>query len=472
MGEVLSRIKESKLFAYFGVDFNPAYLGLAFAFGWIFSIQRIIPNKVDGFFNITLFLSTAAACLLLFGASYLLKRNLSPNRIMVILFPLLSGIAVLLLMLPSSYQHNDIFVLGLGAFCGVSIGWLYLLWGTFYSKLDIKQTIAILFGSVIVASLVKVIISFSASELQGIIICALLPALSVFCWHRAQKNLPASSDGSKRFSSKTINTLKTLAFGVIVFSFAIGVMRSLDLSYFSQPVMFDAFSHVIEIVVCIGIIVVTYRRQEDLDFSSMWFFVLLVIATGLVVGEYTTGALSSISFAILSAAQMLALVFVYLALADISHNSTFGSDVIFGAGWALYALPIGLGSLYSKLLGTGINSLRLALAVLYILFIAVFLFMRERSPHELRLFGDLNPPLTIDRMNLLNEQVGALAKKYGLSAREEEVIILYAQGRNRSFIGAHLFISENTVRDHIKKVYKKMHIHSKQELIDAIERAR
>ncbi len=121
--------------------------------------------------------------------------------------------------------------------------------------------------------------------------------------------------------------------------------------------------------------------------------------------------------------------------------------------------------------GFSIDLPRLSLATIYVLLLAVFLFMRERAPYHARLFADLNPPLSSERLGRLTDQAAALARRYGLSEREQEVVVLYAQGRNRAFIGGKLFISENTVRDHIKSVYKKMRIHNKQELIDALERS-
>ena len=47
---------------------------------------------------------------------------------------------------------------------------------------------------------------------------------------------------------------------------------------------------------------------------------------------------------------------------------------------------------------------------------------------------------------------------------------LYAQGRSRTFISSQLVISENTVRDHLKSIYRKLDVHNKQELIDLIGR--
>lgn len=61
------------------------------------------------------------------------------------------------------------------------------------------------------------------------------------------------------------------------------------------------------------------------------------------------------------------------------------------------------------------------------------------------------------------------AARYGLSARETEVFDLLAKGRNRSYVSKTLFISDNTTRTHMKNIYRKLGVHSHQELIDLLE---
>ena len=59
----------------------------------------------------------------------------------------------------------------------------------------------------------------------------------------------------------------------------------------------------------------------------------------------------------------------------------------------------------------------------------------------------------------------------GLSAREIEVLILIGEGRTARYIADELCISFNTARSHIRHIYEKLDIHSKQELISLIQRA-
>jgi len=53
----------------------------------------------------------------------------------------------------------------------------------------------------------------------------------------------------------------------------------------------------------------------------------------------------------------------------------------------------------------------------------------------------------------------------GLTQRETEVAILILKGTSIKNISSQLKISEQTVRDHLKKIYLKMNIHSKSELL-------
>ncbi len=58
-----------------------------------------------------------------------------------------------------------------------------------------------------------------------------------------------------------------------------------------------------------------------------------------------------------------------------------------------------------------------------------------------------------------------LAEHYGLSSRETEVMELLARGYTGPAIAEALFISENTMRTHSRRIYAKLGIHKKQELL-------
>jgi DNA-binding NarL/FixJ family response regulator len=56
-------------------------------------------------------------------------------------------------------------------------------------------------------------------------------------------------------------------------------------------------------------------------------------------------------------------------------------------------------------------------------------------------------------------------KDYGLSDREVGVLNLLAEGYNYQEIAESLYISVDTVRHHIRNIYKKLHVHSQSEAV-------
>lgn len=63
------------------------------------------------------------------------------------------------------------------------------------------------------------------------------------------------------------------------------------------------------------------------------------------------------------------------------------------------------------------------------------------------------------------------AQIYRLTSREVEVLRLLACGRDRMRVALELGISVDTVKTHIKHLYAKAGVRSKQDLIDILEDA-
>jgi DNA-binding NarL/FixJ family response regulator len=54
---------------------------------------------------------------------------------------------------------------------------------------------------------------------------------------------------------------------------------------------------------------------------------------------------------------------------------------------------------------------------------------------------------------------------YGLSNREKEILTRLATGKGIKLIASDLFISVETVRTHLKKVYEKLQVHTQVEVV-------
>ncbi|MCI8468475.1 MAG: helix-turn-helix transcriptional regulator [Eggerthellaceae bacterium] len=77
-----------------------------------------------------------------------------------------------------------------------------------------------------------------------------------------------------------------------------------------------------------------------------------------------------------------------------------------------------------------------------------------------------------DEPDRLRQQCEAIANTYLLSKREAEVMYFLARGFKSSYIQEKLYISEGTAKTHIRHIYRKVNVHSQQELmrlVDAVE---
>lgn len=61
-----------------------------------------------------------------------------------------------------------------------------------------------------------------------------------------------------------------------------------------------------------------------------------------------------------------------------------------------------------------------------------------------------------------------IGQRFGLTGREVEVLTLYALGHTQARVSDELQLSPNTVHTHIKRIYDKTDLHSRQEILDYI----
>ena len=61
-----------------------------------------------------------------------------------------------------------------------------------------------------------------------------------------------------------------------------------------------------------------------------------------------------------------------------------------------------------------------------------------------------------------------LASQFGLTARETDVLLLVSEGRSYQKIADSLGISLGTVQGHVKCLYRKLGVHTKQEVIELV----
>ena len=158
------------------------------------------------------------------------------------------------------------------------------------------------------------------------------------------------------------------------------------------------------------------------------------------------------------------------------------APVLLGASGFGLTLGILVGnSLYAGIADGYVALMVITLAVMYVMFMALTITLVTRG---LRGSGDgagsglvLVRPVQAEEPRYHGVEPGGafelasdrMVGRYGLSEREVEVMELLAKGRGVSFVAEYLGLSQNTVKAYTKTLYKKLGVHSRDELMNLVE---
>lgn len=154
---------------------------------------------------------------------------------------------------------------------------------------------------------------------------------------------------------------------------------------------------------------------------------------------------------------------------QLERSGEAGGSVSFGLFVIQTGAVLGLALWNVACAGIGDDGLRIvsSVAALAILLVAL-LFERPRFG-----WGNVRPGVSPARDVLAaptyDEVLGRICEKFGLSPRERDVCALLGRGRNRQFVADELGISLETAKTHATNVYRKLDVHSQQDLLDVIE---
>jgi DNA-binding CsgD family transcriptional regulator len=199
----------------------------------------------------------------------------------------------------------------------------------------------------------------------------------------------------------------------------------------------------------------------DMHFILTWSLPLIVISSVLL----STSIQAYVGVSLLVAARMLVDQFRWIYTAKVCRETSGGVIEVFGVMCALYQGITLLGAvLGTLLLGTVIGNLTSVTTVSIIVlgFIcAVLLYAFAKLRPILMVHSSLETPEA--------QRIREIAEGHALSPRELQILIYLLRGRNAQYIRDKLIVSINTVNSHIKHIYAKHDVHSRQELIDLYE---
>lgn len=226
-------------------------------------------------------------------------------------------------------------------------------------------------------------------------------------------------------------------------------------------VAYDAFTILAPLVLLIGARKPLRATERVGKISKKTFFLtpnLLVVIFGIAGGfVFSSGSISSATaLADLLTAPSPSFLLMLLLYMELGVIVSFGLRfrkamyfVVMNVAWAVGSM---LGSLVFQLTPVVPDSLSVVLSVAIVASFFVF--------QNTWLNG---PKYVVESKTVASED---FARAQGLSNRETEVVLLLLEGRSLRYIQNELYISEGTARTHVKRIYAKLGVHSKQELID------
>ncbi len=220
-----------------------------------------------------------------------------------------------------------------------------------------------------------------------------------------------------------------------------------------------------------ALFIVALRYLHEVEVLELLRTLILpLIIASLYLSDYFGKSLVSVYFMPLGICYAVLLLFVWVVPRQMSDESrrfsyTCITHLCFMLGWAMGIL--------STTILPGLVPGFSSVFVIIGCFVGIFILYILNIIHTLKQNRERkNASLdTSDSEAMFLNACNQVAQRYNLSARENEVLILLAKGRNAHYIASTLIISEGTARTHIMHIYRKMDIKSQQVLMDKVEQA-
>ena len=198
--------------------------------------------------------------------------------------------------------------------------------------------------------------------------------------------------------------------------------------------------------------------------ASMFAMALLFLLTPIVSGIGLSADLATM------VCYALFYLMMWTMLAQIANAYQLPAHVCFGLGLGVAYTGCLIGTFAGSLLTSYVDlgwrlSCLLALLCACLVLVSLLCIVDDRTIVEL-LDGDDERPAAPRRFMLRCEQ---LARERGLTPRETEVMVLVAKGRSAQKIQEMLGLSAGTVNTYLARIYKKLDVHARQELLDLLE---
>ncbi len=347
---------------------------------------------------------------------------------------------------------------------GLCMSWGYLRWAKVYFTLTLRDVAACLCIAYFFGSGLKIVLDILNGPI-GAVIAAAIPIVCAVSLRLvdSREYPPVTDRGELLYRPRAFKPLLSTFAWLFVFFIA---TRYCIGSQSWAGTNGGIVGHLLEMTLAGFAFLWVFKFDRPIDFPMLWRFTFLFFSTAIVLGQLPYAWCDPALRCLNQVGVSLSVMLLWFLLVDISHHCSWHPCAAFGLGWASYVGSRWVVDLLNHYVPSSLFGETAALIGLWTSASCVIFMLSASNPQMKKFFADLQPPVVeVVRFTTLDERCRLYAETYGLTNREIDVLQLYARGHSKASIADSLHLSENTVRNHVKRIYGKVGVHTRDELL-------
>lgn len=409
---------------------------------------------------------------------------------------------------------------------GAGTAWIALRLGAIYARVPARQAVMYTAASFVFACLLYFVAVGLPSEL-GLFFTALLPVIAAVSTMTVMEEPVVKAEEPQRAQKLPKGFFLRLVAAITVFSAIVGVTRGF--STLTQTVTtLDDEGAIIAFgtaAVAMLLFLLVGLSARNFDISRLYYPIIILAAAGILMVPLLGGA-GPFENQFIGIAYTCFIMIMWCLLAHVSYMSGLSAVRVFGFGRGASALGTTVGwmlgsELIARQQDTPSLMMGVSIAMVFVLLIVSMLVFNDHAIGQVLKRtadgggvdgsgADIEPRCDMFPTEMLEDHVTdtvrpgisggsahadrgispsgvgqrreghrigawtrrchAIADAYKLSPRERDVLFLLSKGRTIEYIAGDLGISFNTAKSHIRHVYVKVGVHTRQELLNLIEK--
>ena len=361
-----------------------------------------------------------------------------------------------------------------GLLYGMGDALITLLWARFSGTFDVRRIYLFVLVSNAASLVIYLLVTFLPAPAVSPVGAALFFVSVVFCKRCLDMRAPIEDEYSAPMLRGALSLLWRPVLGTAILSFMSALMLQVSMQQDIPLATFQYTSLVTQGVVILALLLPTLLVRSQPSLGSVYKVALPLSAAGFLLLPLIWDGAGGLANACAQLGTLVAGIILWCMVASVVRDTKLPAALLFSCALVctnaaqLAGATVGLLNAHSF----GPGDLRLTavalVAVYLVAMVSMFLFKDKALPGEDA--SDQPVPTAEGSALVLEDRCQTLSVEYGLTPRELEILAHLGQGRTARAISEKLVVSENTVKYHIKSIYQKLGVHSRDEVIDLIER--